>query len=205
MTDDVDLAKAYREHAYVVRPGMLDAGFCEYLTAYLLLAAQNGRLGTNPQIPGALELYGDTAFDVLLTAMAEVVAEHVGEEVIPTYSFARIYREGDDLVPHTDRPACEHSVTLHLGSYGHGDWPICLENLQGESIELPQTPGDALAYQGTRLKHWRPPFRGEWFAQVFLHWVSANGPHAGEQFDRRPNLGLPDRMRRDAAGTGKPT
>ena len=202
MTDAPDLAGIYSDQAYVVRPGLLDAGFCEYLTAYLLLAAQNGRLGTNPQIPGALELYGDTAFEVLLTAMAEVVAEHVGGEVIPTYSFARIYRVGDDLRAHTDRPACEHSLTLHLGSFGHSDWPICLENLQGESVEIHQGPGDGLAYQGARLSHWRPPFEGEWFAQAFLHWVSADGPHTDERFDRRPNLGLPGRMRRDVATPG---
>jgi hypothetical protein len=36
--------------------------------------------------------------------------------MLPTYSYARIYANGDELKKHRDRPACEVSVTLHLGS-----------------------------------------------------------------------------------------
>jgi hypothetical protein len=33
------------------------------------------------------------------------------------------------------------------------------------------------------MHHWREPFEGQWQAQVFLHWVDADGPHADQKYD----------------------
>ena len=35
----------------------------------------------------------------------------IGKEVLPTYSYARLYTEGEILSKHKDRPSCEISVT----------------------------------------------------------------------------------------------
>jgi hypothetical protein len=37
-------------------------------------------------------------------------------------------------------------------------------------------------------------FEGEWQAQVFLHYVDANGEHTDQKFDGRESLGLPKDM-----------
>jgi PKHD-type hydroxylase len=50
--------------------------------------------------------------------------------------------------------------------------------------------GDLLMYRGEELVHWRPAFKGKWQCQVFFHFVDANGPHAAQKFDGRPQLGL---------------
>ena len=49
--------------------------------------------------------------------------------------------------------------------------------------------GDAVVYKGCELYHWREKYiEGQWQAQVFLHYVDANGPHAQEKYDRRNKL-----------------
>jgi PKHD-type hydroxylase len=49
--------------------------------------------------------------------------------------------------------------------------------------------GDAALYRGMDKVHWREPYKeGKWQAQVFLHYVDADGPHAEWKFDKRPKL-----------------
>ena len=48
-----------------------------------------------------------------------------------------------------------------------------------------------LLYRGCDIPHWRPVYKGEWQAQVFVHYVDADGPYAEEcKFDGRPMLGI---------------
>ena len=189
-SDDHELASEYRVSGYVRRRQLVDPQMCAFLARYLLTLSETGRLTEDPQVPGSGSVYGDPAFDVLLGAMTEAIEAHVDGPLLPTYSFARLYQAGGELVRHRDRPACEHSVTLHLGSMG-AEWPLWLTDRQGRDVRLLQEPGDALAYLGTELEHWRDPLPAGMHAQVFLHWVRADGPHAEHAFDGRPGLGMP--------------
>lgn len=108
-------------------------------------------------------------------------------KLFPTYSYFRVYKRGDILVKHTDRPACEISVTLCLGYQAEHPWPILFEGQAGISfIEL--APGDALFYRGVECTHWREPMVGERAAQAFLHYVDQNGPYAEWKYDKRPAI-----------------
>ena len=146
----------------------------------------NGMLGTwtDKQIPNTYSIYGDTAFDTLLMKMLPVMKKETGLDVVPTYSYARMYKKGDELKKHKDRPSCEISTTLNLG----GDpWPIFLEN---NKVML--ETGDMLIYEGCKLEHWREPFEGDNCGQVFLHYNNVNGQFKDLNiFDGREKLGLP--------------
>jgi hypothetical protein len=51
--------------------------------------------------------------------------------------------------------------------------------------------GDAVLYRGMNIEHWREKYtEGQWQAQVFLHYVDADGPHADQKYDGRTSLGL---------------
>jgi hypothetical protein len=50
--------------------------------------------------------------------------KHTGIKLSETYSYARIYKEGDVLARHKDRYSCEISTTLNLGGE---PWPIYLD------------------------------------------------------------------------------
>jgi len=146
----------------------------------------NGMFGTwkDKQIPNTYAHYGDMVMETLMMKVLPVMQQETGLELLPTYSYARIYKHGDILRKHKDRPSCEISTTIHLG----GDkWPIFIEG-----TEVLLDVGDMLVYSGCELEHWREPFEGNTCAQVFLHYNHVNGPFAKEnRFDKRPMLGIP--------------
>ena len=167
----------------------------------------NGMLGTwtDQQVPNTYSHYADMVMETLMVKMLPVMAKETRLELIPTYSYARIYKKGDILRRHKDRPSCEISTTLNLG----GDpWPIFIDGTGSNSvideykqIHKPNAPkgtkilldvGDMLVYSGCELEHWREPFEGTTCGQVFLHYNHVNGPFAEKnRFDKRPMLGLP--------------
>jgi hypothetical protein len=161
---------------------------------------------TDPQIPGAYSKYADWVMETLLMYMIPIMKQRTGLELIPTYSYTRLYEKGNILHRHKDRPSCEISTTLHLGG---DEWPIFLDPtganniLSGRettTVVKPGAPkgvkvdlkvGDMLIYSGCELEHWREPFQGNVCSQVFLHYNHANGPFAKTNiFDKRPMLGV---------------
>ena len=146
----------------------------------------SGMLGTwgDTQILNTYSIYGDPTFDTLLMKVLPIMKKETGLEVVPTYSYARLYKKGDELKRHKDRPSCEISTTLHLGGE---PWPIFVEG-----TEVLLDIGDMLIYEGCKLEHWRKPFEGENCGQVFLHYNNVNGPNNDINiFDGRDKLGLP--------------
>lgn len=116
-------------------------------------------------------------FDGLLEYLRPRVQKHCGLRLLPTYSYFRMYKRGDVLQRHRDRPACEISVTLNIGQKPLDPWPIYLQG-DGEPHGAELKPGDGLLYRGIDLFHWRDAYSGEALVQVFLHYVDRDGPHA---------------------------
>jgi len=157
----------------------------------------------DPQVPNTYCHYADIAMETLLLKLNNLMNEKTKIKLIPTYSFARIYKNGDILHRHKDRKSCEVSTTLNLG----GDsWPIYInpDPQQGvfdreynyypskeKGVEINLKPGDMLVYAGCNLEHWREPFEGKECAQVFLHYNDAEGKFNNNIYDSRKMLGLP--------------
>jgi len=165
--------------------------------------------GENEQIPNTYSCYSDIAMETLLLKCQPVMEKTTGLKLYPAYTYARIYKKGDELKRHKDRFSCEISTTMNLGG---DDWPIYLEpdstkggvkegigyvsdNTKG--IEVNLKPGDMLVYSGCELEHWRKPFKGKECIQVFLHYNNRKTPGARDNmFDKRPHLGLPSWFKR---------
>jgi hypothetical protein len=142
------------------------------------------------QVPNAHSKYGDPAMETVLLNLKETVEVITGLSLLPTYSYYRIYRKGDDLQPHIDRPACEISATLCF-NYSYDDkkynYPIYIE---GNEIHL--GPGDMAIYKGLELSHWRTSMEvgnDDWQVQGFFHYVDANGIYTEWQNDKRNTIG----------------
>ena len=160
---------------------------------------------TDQQIPNTFSCYGDFVMETLIMKVLPVMKKETGLDLIPTYTYARAYKKGDELRRHKDRPSCEISTTVNLG----GDpWPIFIDGTgtdnvidEYKNIHKPNAPagskvvlevGDMLIYRGCELEHWREPFEGDSCGQVFLHYNDVNGPYGTQcLFDGRPKLGVP--------------
>ena len=118
-------------------------------------------------------------------------------KLYPAYTYARIYKKGDELKRHKDRFSCEISTTMNLAG---DDWPIYLEpsgEVGKKGIKVDLKPGDMLVYSGCELEHWREKFKGKECIQVFLHYNNRKTPGAKDNmFDKRPHLGLPSWFKR---------
>jgi len=211
---------SFKTQKYQVIRGALSKELANFIFNYMMLqrdavgfmlknnkvSPQNPFIGKeDKQVPGAYSKYGDWVMETLLQYMRPIMKAKTGLELIPTYSYTRLYENGHILKRHKDRPSCEVSTTLHLGGE---KWPIFLDPSgadfvidEWKQIHKPGAPkgiqvdlkvGDMLIYAGCELEHWREPFQGTVCSQVFLHYNHASGPFAQTNlFDKRPLLGLP--------------
>jgi hypothetical protein len=165
--------------------------------------------GKDEQIPETYSQYSNIAMETLMLKCQPEMEKVTGLKLYPAYTYARIYKKGDELKRHKDRFSCEISTTMNLGG---DDWPIYLEpnpkkggvkpgvgyvsdNTKGVRVDL--KPGDMLVYSGCELEHWRNKFKGKECVQVFLHYNNRKTPGARDNmFDKRPHLGLPSWFKR---------
>ena len=210
----------FKTKKYQVIRNALDPRLANFIFNYMMLQRdavdwmmKNNKLNAyNPfigrrddqQVPGAYSKYADWVMETLLVYMIPIMNAKTGLELVPTYSYTRLYEKGNILRRHKDRPSCEISTTLHLGG---DEWPIFLDPSgqtfvidEYKQIHKPGAPkgvkvnlkiGDMLIYSGCELEHWREPFEGNICSQVFLHYNHAKGPYAKTNlFDKRPMLGV---------------
>ena len=151
----------------------------------------------NEQIPNTYSQYSNIAMETLMLKCQPKMEEVTGLKLYPAYTYARIYKKGDELKRHKDRFSCEISTTMNLGG---DDWPIYLEpsgEVGKKGIKVDLKPGDMLVYSGCELEHWREKFKGKECVQVFLHYNNRKTPGSKDNmFDKRPHLGLPSWFKR---------
>ena len=214
---------SFKKNKYTVIRNAIDKDLASFLANYFAMKKQvfdtcikkkyispfEKMLGfyetTRDQIPDTYCCYSDIAMDTLLLKVQPVMEKATNLKLYPSYTYARLYKKGDELKRHKDRFSCEISTTMNLG----GDpWPIYLEPnstkggwkenyvayVSGETkgIEVNLKPGDMLIYRGVDLEHWRKPFKGQECVQVFLHYNNQKTKGAKKNiFDGRDHLGLP--------------
>lgn len=148
----------------------------------------------------AFEIYGRLYQPMLflLYGLTPAISRLAGCDLLPAYDFFRVYRQGDICRVHTDRPSCEHSVSLTLGSSDDISWPLeletrpsggraCMADDFGDAAyaSLPMVAGDAVLYRGVEHRHGRlTPNPNAWSAHLFLHWVDRHGPYRDHAFDK---------------------
>lgn len=179
MTNDFD------KNGYIHLKNVLDKNQCKNLTTELKGYVDRKETKYDPQCPKSETIHGAKVFDKLLEDLLPYFEKVSGKKLHPTYSFARLYKPGEELKKHKDRPACEISATVTLGFEGN-PWAIYME---GNKVDM--QIGDVVLYRGIDLLHWREKYtEGKWQAQVFLHYVDANGPHQHQKYDGREKLGI---------------
>ena len=183
----------FKDSGYVHLKNFLDKTNCAELTKELKRLVSENKTVKDEQCPLSEAVHGSSIFDRLLEDLTPHFEQASGLKLFPTYSYARLYNsQGEELKVHRDRPACEISATLTLDFEGDV-WPIFMGNNEDKSnaAEIKMEIGDAVMYRGCDIYHWRESYKeGKWQAQVFLHYVDQDGPHAEWKYDKRESLGL---------------
>jgi hypothetical protein len=183
----------FKNKGYVHLKNVLDEQSCKNLTEYLKNLVNQQQTINDEQCPLSQAVHGAEEFDKLLEALVPYFEEKSGLKLYPTYSYARLYnQQGEELKNHRDRPACEISASITLGFEGNV-WSIYMGDHEDKtnSLKIDMAIGDAVMYRGCDKYHWREAYvEGQWQAQVFLHYVDANGPHAEWKYDKRESLGI---------------
>jgi hypothetical protein len=182
--------KEFKEKGYTIVKNAVSAELRDFVTQYALFDEMQDFTPDGSQVPAAHSKYADPAMEAMLLHLHSLMEENTGLELYPTYSFYRVYRNGDELATHKDRPSCEISCTVCF-NYSYDDskytWPIYMDG-----YEANLKPGDLVIYRGIELEHWRKPFdiqEDAWHVQGFFHYVNKNGPHEDFKWDKRNSVG----------------
>lgn len=197
----------FKKNGYCLVKSAISSELRDFITQYALFDEMQRFDGVGDgQTPEAYFRYADPAMESLLLTLQKIMEENTGLTLFPTYSYYRVYRPGQDLKKHTDRPSCEISATLCFNyDYDGHDyaWPIYMD---GNRVVL--EPGDMVIYRGCDLEHWRDIFGlnsdRAWHVQGFFHYVNANGPYAEWQNDKRSTIGSINKPVRELPGSNKP-
>ena len=201
-----DEHKAYAENGYVLLPQLypreLVSAFHARLQADLQLTSSTTFVKHSFLLSkSSIEVYSleYPPMATFLWGLTPRIAEIAGCDLMPSYAYFRVYQQGDICKVHSDRKACEHSLSLMLELADDIPWALSIErkhvddpapSLDGDFgsepfASLPMSAGDAVMYRGVNHRHGRiEPNPNRWSAHLFMHWVDSNGPYADRAFDR---------------------
>lgn len=145
----------YSHNKYTILHDVLPPVFLELILLQQQMALNNGQMNHQPERGRYF------AFDQPLSVMANyqltsLMAEIVGEDVIPTYTFAIHYIPFGKMEPHTDRPQNELSMSLNLAVTPPADFPALRAGVDKDRLtEIWLKPNSGLFYRGPEVTHAR--------------------------------------------------
>jgi hypothetical protein len=153
------------------------------------------------QVENRYRQYNEPFATFIHKMLTPLMSEIVGEPVKPSYCYAASYKDSAVLNPHTDRLACEFSISFQVDYEpeppGHlSPWALYVEPFEW-SGDLPETGaqldwdkysdektagtaihlanGDGLVYKGRELVHYRYALpAGHRSTSLFFHYVAAD-------------------------------
>ena len=142
------------------------------------------------QVEGSISRYWFPQYRQIHTEIRLKLENILGRKLYNTYYYDRFYFPGQQLDKHTDRDACEISVSVNCSTNLEGkdaNWPIWIETPLGTSESAVLQPGDGMIYKGCERPHWRYPMPTPrklfknidyYYHQIFFHYVLADGYRA---------------------------
>jgi len=145
------------------------------------------------QVEGSLARYHHPQYREIHSQIRIKLEKIIGRKLYDTYYYDRFYFPGQELTKHTDRAACEISVTVHISTNLQEPWSIWIKTPNGEHRSVDLEPGDGMIYKGCERPHWRDPMpteyektwygkrvekEGLYYHQIFFHYVLQDGIRA---------------------------
>lgn len=204
---------AYRNGGAALLPNLFARELVDALTYQVSrqIKAGGARLmRQGPLVDRACPELSGMQWPVLLTflwGLTPRIEAATGVPLLPTYSYFRLYHQGDRCRVHADRRACEHSLSLTLAYSDDLPWPLSVASEPTDPNSADATAigddfgrqswqdysmqaGDAVLYRGIDYRHGRlEPNPNRWSAHLFMHWVARDGEHRDCAFDGKAMAG----------------
>ena len=162
---------------------------------------------TESQVDGSIARYWHPHYRQAHTDIRKIIEMAIERKLYNTYYYDRFYFSGQQLTKHTDRDACEISVSIHINTNLEENWPIYFKtpdkytdspkkkiSQKGKIVGLNLERGDGVVYKGCERPHWRDAMPGTfeemnghekfYYHQIFFHYVLQDGMRAHFAFDR---------------------
>lgn len=145
-------------------------------------------------------VYGDTLAESLLGFYWEVIEAFTGMELLPSYSYYRVYRPGGELKRQKWGSTSEICLILCLGN-GYGVkgkessfWPLNLDLTNDELkpyVCKDLVPGEMLVIKSSEYEFWREKFRlGSWHSEMYFFYADRSKVGSEKiRFDGREGFG----------------
>lgn len=139
------------------------------------------------QVNGSLSRYSYPKYKQSHIFLKNKIESIIGKKLYRTYYYDRFYFSDQELKKHTDRDACEISISIHIGSNLSIPWNFELISLLGEHKKISLNPGDGVIYKGCDVLHWREKMpknknilqlfsnKTLYYHQAFFHYVLSDG------------------------------
>ena len=154
------------------------------------------------QVDGSIARYWHPHYRQAHTDIRKIIEMAIERKLYNTYYFS-----GQQLTKHTDRDACEISVSIHINTNLKEHWPIYFKtpdkytdsskkkiSQKGKIVGLNLERGDGVVYKGCERPHWRDAMPGSfeeingsekfYYHQIFFHYVLQDGMRTHHAFDR---------------------
>lgn len=209
-----EIRKVFEKDGVIYLGQVLSKQECVKATELLFEKEKNGDYIIDyMNFPKGSKGFRHDCFNYLTERVQSIIENILDIKLYPTYSYSRLYKKGEILWPHNDRPACEISISITLGFDGNDVWPFSFLNrdissdflkyfvnnnmsykeqkyvlptgLSEKKQRIDISIGDGILYKGRDVIHWRDEYvEGNWQAQVFFHYVDANGPYKEHKYDK---------------------
>ena len=159
------------------------------------------------QVEGSIARYWHPHYRQVHSDIRKIIEMAIERKLYNTYYYDRFYFSGQQLTKHTDREACEISVSIHINTNLEENWPIYFKTTdkytdsskkkisqKGKIVGLNLERGDGVVYKGCERPHWRDAMPGTfeemnghekfYYHQIFFHYVLQDGMRAHFAFDR---------------------
>ena len=159
------------------------------------------------QVDGSIARYWHPHYRQAHTDIRKIIEMAIERKLYNTYYYDRFYFSGQQLTKHTDRDACEISVSIHINTNLKEHWPIYFKtpdkytdsskkkiSQKGKIVGLNLERGDGVVYKGCERPHWRDAMPGSfeeingsekfYYHQIFFHYVLQDGMRTHHAFDR---------------------
>lgn len=152
--------ESYVSRGHAILPRLVSPLWVASLRRHYRALHDAGEFSKEREHLGNIAMYLEEATRFLQHQLVTTVSEIVGEEVLPSFCYTRIYGEQAKLDRHTDRPNCVWNISIPLDltpeTEAPDGWPIFVEH-DGTAAAIALEMGDGALFRGVSSPHWREP------------------------------------------------